>query len=146
MSFLRWNNIFGTYSEPTHWSKIPGVDKELVKEEIFKRCGVDEAAWKTAHAQSNKLRNHFIAHNEFSKSSPNAFEDSEVYLNSASVIREIVLTIFSKHFSKNVKFDEYIRDVTKITNDELVEQVGNMSKQGVLFSSESITGSKNKKA
>ena len=50
-----------------------------------------------------------------------------------------MLIILSNHFSSNLDTNENIKNVIKITNNELVEQVSNMNKQGVLFSNDIVS-------
>lgn len=126
IAVIRWNNVFGAYSEPTHWHKLPGIDKDLVKLQLLESCQIDSSEWGAAQKAANYLRNQVIAHNQYNNPAPNPVRYLSTLFRSARCIRGIAISCLSGKYTPDTALADYVEQVSRLPNEELEEQVSNM--------------------
>lgn len=134
VAIIRWNNVFGVFSEPTHWHRLPGIDKKNVRQKILDYCNIDSKEWGAAHGSANALRNQVLAHNEFNNPAPNPFRHMSTYLQSARYIRSVAISWFSGKHTSDTALADYIYRLSRLSNEKLEGQVTNMVTQGLKYS------------
>jgi hypothetical protein len=63
-----WCNVFGTYGEQLHWTKVPDDSiaqqaQQDFRDRILSGTGLPPDQWKTYHDEVVDFRNRFVAHN-----------------------------------------------------------------------------------
>ncbi len=127
---IHWCQIFGAYSEPTHYSKLfaQGMVAQMTKDTVATRL---RASIKMNKRQYNsfwkgvtKARNKYFVHYEFGTKDKPLFPDIDLLLKTCLEMRVIVREIFAQETSRKIKQLEDLRHFTSYhTNARLLTEI-----------------------
>jgi len=129
---VHWCQVFGSRSEPTHYSRIfeSGAVSTISKEEVSKKLhasvGMNDDQYMQFWQSVKDARDKFLVHNEFSSSDRPVFPDLAKMADVCLEMRKILLDIIESESSENPKYQGDIRHfISSYTNDRLVSEITN---------------------
>lgn len=141
-SIIRWCQVFGAYTEPTHYSKLfaQGMIGQMSKENISDRLrasiAMDKGQYRTFWKAVTTARNQYFAHSEFGAANKPTFPDTDLIQRMCLEMRDIVREILHRESSSATKqLDNMKRFTAHHTNARYLSEVDN----GVRALSKAIT-------
>ena len=136
MMVIRWCQVLGNDSEENHWKKLPYIDIQSTRKIFTAIAKKNHTEWSFFHTRAIETRNFYIAHTV--SAAPNVFRDTEIFKQTASVVRENILEIYRKHENMQEYDAEYLKQVVNLPNSEIEFQVADMYKQAKIGHEEEV--------
>jgi hypothetical protein len=127
---IHWCQVFGAKSEPTHYSKLFGVEplagmsKNRTEERLRQSTGMDKIIYKQLWNETKKARDKFLVHNEFNSKETPIFPDLDVLIKVCCEMRNIISDIVTLVKSDDPKKQADIAHfVTHFTNEMFLAEI-----------------------
>ena len=132
IGITKWCSVFGSKKgEKTHWEKVNLIDHSHVIKKILDEVNITGDDWLVLRDNALKVRDKFIAHNDFLHSVPNIYKNLAPYRISANIVRDSILSLLSNGAVEDIVNERYRRQVVKIPSSVLEEQIKRVFEQGV---------------
>ena len=132
MGITKWCSVFGSKKiEKTYWEKIDLLNKPMILNMILDQLNLTVAEWSALRDNTLKVRDKFIAHNDFIHSVPNIFKNLVPYKLSANILRDCMLDVFSSLITDSEESNRYLNQIILIPSQELEQQIIFIYEQGV---------------
>jgi len=116
---IHWCQVFGAYSEPTHYSKlfargtVAQMSKEIVANRLRASIGMDKSQYRAFWKGVTAARNQFFVHYEFGTTITPQFPDTDHILRMCLEMRDIVREILGHESSSET---EQLGDMQRFTS------------------------------
>ena len=129
---VHWCQVFGGYSEPTHYSKLfaQGTVAQMTKDGVADRLrtsiGMDKSQYRAFWKGVTAARNQYFVHYEFGRNPRPQFPDVDHILRMCLEMREVVREILSQESSPETKQLDDMRHFTSHhTNARYLSEIQN---------------------
>jgi hypothetical protein len=115
---IHWCQVFGAYSEPTHYSKlfaqgmVAQMTKETVADRVRASIGMNKSQYRSFWKGVTAARNQYFVHYEFGAKDKPTFPDIDLLLTMCVEMRDIVREILQQETSPETNQLENIMHFT----------------------------------
>jgi hypothetical protein len=127
---IHWCQIFGSRSEPTHYSKlfddVAGVpfSKDKISDRLRNSVEMTEIEYQKFWEEVKRARDGFLVHNEFGTADRPVFPDLDCIVSICLEMRNIILEIVNACQSEDPKYQQDIKHfMTHYTNDTFLSEI-----------------------
>lgn len=124
IGITKWCSIFGSEkSEKTYWERASFLNKEHLKKLILETLNLSEGQWNEKRDKARRLRDKFIAHNDYKQSAPNLYKDLGPLKESATILRDELINLFKQLESDDEDSRNYLAQITLVRTSDLEVQL-----------------------
>lgn len=130
ISVIHWCQIFGSRSEPTHYSHLfekgmlAQMTKDSVSQRLLRALGMNDDQYRIFWQGVKDARDRYLVHHEFLAPDTPKFPDTDQLVNTCLVMRTVVGEIVQSEPAEGVKRYEDIRHfVSHYTNERLLSEI-----------------------